>query len=70
MAAHAGCCAKECNLCLGIAKIQENLRQFGAASGMLAGLLAVLALSQLAAGELLGSQNASNLVVLRTRLNN
>ena len=70
MAAHAGCCVQECNLCLGIAKLQENLRLFDITLGALAGLLFLLAISQLAAGELLGKKNTSNLVALKTRLNN
>ena len=70
MAAHAGCCVQECDLCLGIAKIQESLRQFDGMSGALAGLLALLILLQFAAVELPGKQNIPSLVTLKTRLNN
>ena len=70
MAAHASCCVQECNLCLGIAKLQESLRRFDATLGALAGLLALLALSQLVAGELFSKQSTSNLVTLKARLNN
>ena len=70
MAAHAGCCVQECDLCLGIAKLQENLRMFDVMLGALTGFLALLTLSQLALGELLIKQSTSSLVALKTRLNN
>ena len=70
MAAHAGCCVQECNLCFGIAKLQESLRQFDGMLGILAGLLALMAISQLAVGEFFSKQNTSSLVALKARLNN
>ena len=70
MAAHAGCCVQECTLCLGIAKLQENLRLFDITLGALAGFLALLAISQLAAGELLSMQDTASPITLKTRLNN
>ena len=70
MAAHANCCVQECDLCFGIAKLQENLRLFDLTLGALAGLLALLVPLHLAADAFLNKQNVSNLVALKTRLNN
>ena len=70
MAAHASCCVQECDLCLGIAKLQETLRLFGETFGALTGLLALLVPLHLAANAFINKQNASNLVTLKARLNN
>ena len=70
MVAHTDCCVKECNLCLGIAKLQEALRLFGQTLGVSTGLLALLVPLHLAADAFINKQNASNLIALKTRLNN
>jgi len=70
LAAHADCTVATCVPCLSLAKIQEILRQFGGLSPALAGGLALLALLQFAVGERLRTEQLSNLVSLKTRLNN
>ena len=70
MAAHADCCVQECDLCLEIAKLQGNLRLFDETLGVLTGLLALLVPLHLAADAFINKQNASNLVALKTKLNN
>ena len=70
LAAHAGCTKNDCVPCLSLAKTQEVLRQSGGIAAVAAGVLALLALLQLAGGALRREKNACNLVFLKTRLNN
>ena len=70
MAAHGSCTQAYCVPCLNLAKLQESVSQFGGLSGAALGFLALLALLQLGGRELLPEQSLSNLVALKTRLNN
>ena len=67
---HNCCEPSACVPCMSMAKIQEVIRQLGSVLPITAMVICVLSLLQFAIDDFIKAQSRTNLVLLKTKLNN